>query len=58
MRWYEKGIDWFNTDNTVTNTTNARSMGDESYLALLRPETLDALETWRKKNNGNQDRIQ
>ncbi len=54
MRWYEKGIDWFNTDNTVTNTTNARSMGDESYLALLRPETLDALETWRKKNNGNQ----
>jgi hypothetical protein len=58
VRWYEKGIDWFNTDNTVTNTTNARSMGDESYLALLRPETLDALETWRKKNNGNQDRIQ
>jgi hypothetical protein len=53
VRWYEKGIDWFNNDNTVTNTTNARSMGDESYLALLRPETLDALETWRRKNNGN-----
>jgi hypothetical protein len=53
VRWYEKGIDWFNNDNTVTNTTNARSMGDESYLALLRPETLESLDQWRKKNNGN-----
>ncbi len=58
MRWYEKDIDWFNNDNTVTNTTNARSMGDESYLALLRPETIESLDQWRKKNNGNQDRIQ
>lgn len=55
MRWYEKGIDWFNNDNTVTNTTNARSLGDESYLALLRPETLESLDQWRKKNNGLSD---
>lgn len=55
MRHSGNEITWLNNDNTVTNTTNARSMGDESYLRLLRPETLTALEQWRKKNNGIQE---
>jgi hypothetical protein len=43
------------TDVIVVKSTNQRGTGDESYLALLRPETLESLEQWRKENNGNVD---
>lgn len=47
---------WLNDDLTViTRHFGSNSEGDESYLQFLRPETLDALETWRKENNGNHD---
>jgi hypothetical protein len=52
-------ITWLNDDLTlVTRSSTITDSGNESYLRLLRPETLTALEQWRKKNNGNQDRIQ
>ena len=49
-------LPWLNDDLTViTRNFGSNSEGDESYLQFLRPETLTALETWRKKNNGNHD---
>jgi hypothetical protein len=59
MRHSGNEITWLNDDlNVITRNFGSNSEGDESYLQFLRPETLDALKTWRKKNNGNQDRIQ
>lgn len=49
-------LPWLKDDLTViTRNFGSNSEGDESYLQFLRPETLDALETWRKNNNGNHD---
>lgn len=49
-------LPWLKDDLTViTRNFGSNSEGDESYLQFLRPETLDALETWRKNNNGNYD---
>ena len=49
-------LPWLNDDLTViTRNFGSNSEGDESYLQFLRPETLTALETWRKENNGNDD---
>jgi hypothetical protein len=51
-------LPWLNDDLTlVTRSSTITDSGNESYLRLLRPGALDALETWRK-DNGNQDRIQ
>lgn len=44
-------LPWLNDDLTViTRNFGSNSEGNESYLQFLRPETLDALETWRKEN--------
>ncbi len=49
-------LPWLNDDLTVIiRNFGSNSEGDESYLQFLRPETLESLETWRKKNNGNHD---
>jgi hypothetical protein len=49
-------LPWLNDDLTlVTRSSTITDAGNESYLRLLRPETLDALETWRRKNNGIQE---
>ncbi len=56
MRPSGNDITWLNDDLTViTRNFGSNSEGDESYLQFLRPETLDALETWRRKNNGTHD---
>ncbi len=56
MRHSGNEITWLNDDLTViTRNFGSNSEGDESYLKFLRPETLDALETWRRKNNGIQE---
>lgn len=48
-------LPWLNDDLTlITRHFGSNSEGDESHLQFLRPETLDALETWRKEN-GNHD---
>jgi hypothetical protein len=47
-------LPWLNDDLTlVTRSSTITDSGNESYLKLLRPETLRNLEAWRKKNNGN-----
>ena len=49
-------LPWLNDDLTlVTRSSTITDSGNESYLKLLRPETLRNLEAWRKKNNGNHD---
>jgi hypothetical protein len=49
-------LPWLNDDLTlVTRSSTITDSGNESYLRLLRPETLTALEQWRKKNNGIQE---
>jgi hypothetical protein len=46
-------LPWLNDDLTViTRNFGSNSEGDESYLALLRPETLKSLDQWRNRNNG------
>ncbi len=56
MRHSGNEITWLNDDLTViTRNFGSNSEGDESYLQFLRPETLDALKQWRKKNNGIQE---
>ena len=49
-------LPWLNDDLTlVTRSSTITDSGNESYLKLLRPETLRRLEAWRKKNNGIHD---
>ena len=49
-------LPWLNDDLTlVTRSSTITDSGNESYLKLLRPETLRNLEAWRKKNNGIQE---
>ena len=49
-------LPWLNDDLTlVTRSSTITDLGNESYLKLLRPETLRNLEAWRKKNNGIQE---
>ena len=49
-------LPWLNDDLTlVTRSSTITDLGNESYLKLLRPETLRRLEAWRKENNGNHD---
>jgi hypothetical protein len=44
-------LPWLNDDLTlVTRSSTITDSGNESYLRLLQPETLTALEQWRKKN--------